>query len=51
MIDFRTEEIQGSEDAAVGTEVELLHDFFVIYAVADVDVGCEGNMVDGGVEI
>ena len=51
MIDFCGEEIQRCKDASVGAKVVLLHDFFVVYRVADVDVGGEWDIADRGVEV
>lgn len=51
LIDLGDEEIEGGEDAAVWTEVVLLHDFFVVDGIADVDVAFKGDVADGGVEV
>ena len=29
----------------------MFHDFLVVYAIPDVDIGGEGNGADGGVEV
>ena len=43
LVDFGGEEVEGGEDAAVGAEVVLPHDFLVGDAVANVDVAFEGD--------
>ena len=51
LVDFGGEEVQGCEYAAIGAEVVLLHYFFVVDRVADVDVAGKRNFPDGGVEV
>ena len=51
LVNLRGEEVEGGEDAAVGAEVVLLHDFFVVDGVTDVDIAVEGDVADGGVEV
>ena len=51
MIDFSGEEVQGCEDAAVGAEIVLLHYFFVVYRVSNVNIAFKGNVADCWVEV
>ena len=51
LVDLSGEEIQRGEDAAVRAEVVLLHHFFVVNRVADVDVRGEGDGADGRIEV
>lgn len=51
LVELGREQVQGGHDSAVGAEVVLLHDFGVVDRVADVNVGLEGQVDDGGVEV
>ena len=51
LVDLCAKQVQTCEDTAVGAEVKLLHYFFVVYTVANVDVRSERDMVDGRIQV
>lgn len=51
LINLRGKEVESCEDTAIRAEIILLHNFFVVDGVANVDVAVEGDISDSGVEI
>lgn len=51
LVEARGEEVERCHDAAVGSEVVLLHDLLVLDRVTDVDVGTKGNARRGWVQV
>lgn len=51
LIDLGAEEVQAGEDTAVGTQIVLLHNFFVVDRVSYVDVRIEGDASHSRVQI
>lgn len=44
LIDLGRKQVEGGEDTTVGPQIVLFHNLFVVYAVADIDVGLERNI-------
>jgi hypothetical protein len=51
LVDFGGKEIEGCENSTVGSEVVRFHYFFVVYAVANIDIAIEGNIAYGGIKV
>ncbi|TLD03438.1 uncharacterized protein PgNI_11601 [Pyricularia grisea] len=51
LVNLCREQVQRCEDAAVGSQVVLLHDLLVVDRVADVDVAVERDVEHGRVEV
>ena len=51
LIDFGGEEIQRGKDTTIRPEIILLHHFFIINRVADVNIAIKRDIEDGGVKI
>ena len=51
LVEFGGKEIQTGDNSSVGTELVLLHDLLVVDRVPDVDVGWEGDLPAGRVQV
>jgi hypothetical protein len=51
LVEFGGEQVQGSDDGAVGSQVVLFHDFFVVDGVSNINVCSVSEVGDCGVEV
>ena len=51
LVDFGGEEIQRGKDTTIGAQIILLHHFFIVNRVADVNIAIKRDIADGGVEV
>lgn len=51
LVNFCREEVQGRQDAAVRSQVVLLHDLLIVDRVADVNVAFERDVEHSGIQV